>query len=323
MSPASPVWPRPLKPGGVIGLCSPSSPSPDGAIAAAAAVLETRGFRVVVAPNATRRDASLPYLAGPDPERLSDLNLLLRDPSVDLILCARGGYGAGRLLDGIDYDALRSDPKPLVGYSDITALSLGIAARTGIVSFSGVMATGNEGIGSALCDPFSAESFLRAVTATDFPRRSDSPPDTVPWRILRGPTRVSGPLYPVCLSLLISLLGTPYVPDLSGAILLIEDVHEELYRVDRFLTQLRLSGTLDRIAALLIGSFNGMNEAQNAELAERIPELVLSMTGDRVAVAAGVAYGHIPRRLTLPVGGFAEVDLETGVFFFDRTNIPG
>jgi muramoyltetrapeptide carboxypeptidase len=123
---------------------------------------------------------------------------------------------------------------------------------------------------------------------------------------------VRGPLFPVCLTLLTSLLGTSYVPDLSGAILVIEDVHEELYAVDRALTQLRLAGVLNRLAAVLVGSFNGV-EGQDELLAVEVPRLVCEMTPETVPVASGVAYGHIPRRLTLPVGALASADFERSV----------
>lgn len=312
----SPVWPPLLKKGGTIGICSPSSPSPQGSIPSAARALEAQGYKVVIAPNAESRNSELSYLAGSDAERLADINGLLRDPDIDLVLCARGGYGAGRLLDGLDYEAIRQHPKLLVGYSDITALSLGIAAQTGVVTFSGIMATGPEGVGSATGDPFSVASFWEAVGESPFPRVLSSPSGNPPWQRHHGSDVVTGSLYPVCLSLLMSLWGTPYVPDLTGAILLIEDVHEELYRIDRFLTQLRLAGVLDSLAAVLIGSFNGMSEEQNAELSLRIPEMLLSMTGSQVTIASGVAYGHIPCRLTIPVGATATVNMMKGTLTF-------
>jgi muramoyltetrapeptide carboxypeptidase len=107
------------------------------------------------------------------------------------------------------------------------------------------------------------------------------------------------------------------VPDLTGAILVIEDVHEELYRLDRYLTQLRLAGILDRLAALLLGTFNGMGE-QDEALKARVPQLAERMTPAHVAVASGIAYGHIARRLTLPVGASATVDLVAGTIAFDN-----
>jgi muramoyltetrapeptide carboxypeptidase len=147
----------------------------------------------------------------------------------------------------------------------------------------------------------------------------ERPADSAPWEVLRSERVVIyGPVMPVCFSLLTSLWGTPYMPDLTGAILVIEDIHEELYAIDRCLTQLRLSGALDHLAAILVGSFNGTTEEEDEKLRLGVPRLCASLAPAQVAVASGVAYGHIPRRLTLPVGATASVDLQAGTFTFDN-----
>ena len=325
------VWPRPLRPGGTIGICSPAGPSPAGELERAVAELTRRGYRVVVAPHAAAHHPDRAYLAGDETQRASDLNDLLRDPAIDLILCARGGYGSGKLLDRLDYDAARRDPKPVVGYSDITALSLGLLARAGVVSFSGIMATSGDGFGESTLDPWSEASFFQAVaTPGGEPLVFVPPPDAAPWQVVRGPARIKGTLVPVCLTLLASLVGTPYVPDLRGAILVIEDVHEELYAIDRDLNHLRLAGLLDGLAGVLLGSFNGFAPEQNALLTAGVLGLVADMVPSHVAVASGVVYGHIPRRLTLPVGAWASVDLAQATltcqkekFNEDTTFTPG
>lgn len=312
-------WPRPLKPGGTIGICSPAGISTPEKLEDAARVLRSRGYRVVIAPYAAAAHPDLSYLAGTEEERSADLNGLLRDPAIDLVLCARGGFGSGKLLDTLDYAAVRADPKPLVGYSDITALSLGILAQTGVVTFSGIMATAGSGFGEDTLDAWSEARFWQAVGDGPFPRVMERPPGNGAWDILRSDTAtVSGPVIPVCFSLLLSLWGTPYVPDLTGAILVIEDVHEELYAIDRFLTQLRLAGALDNIAAILVGSFNGTSDEENEKLKRDVPRLCVAHAPTKVVVAAGVDYGHIPRRLTLPVGAWATVDLHNGTFTFDN-----
>lgn len=313
------IWPRPLLPGGTIGVFSPSGPSSDSSLEHAVSALEARGYRVRLSPHANAKHPDYEYLAGTDEQRAEDLNALWRDESVDLVLCARGGYGAARLLDKLDYDALRRDPKPLVGYSDVTALSLAIAAQTGIVSYSGVMATAGDGFGESTLDAWSEASFFHAVGANGWPRRFDRPETgdgSAPWHVLRGPQTITGPVVPVCLSLLVSLLATPYVPDLSGAILVIEDVSEELYAVDRMLTQLRLAGVLNNLTALLVGSFNGV-PTQNDLLRTHVPRMCEQFALPSVAVASGIAYGHIPRRLTLPVGAAATLNLDAGTFTFE------
>lgn len=318
------LLPRPLPPGGTIGLVSPAGPSSDISILRAEKALTDRGYRVVVGAHAAERaDAEgYDYLAGVDEHRADDLNRFLLDPRIDLILCARGGYGSARLFDRIvSSEEIRRDPKPVVGYSDITALSLFLAAHAGVASFSGIMATAGDGFGQDTLDPFSEASFWQAVGADGF-RSTYTPPETnAPWTVHRSPVgggdTVSGPVYPVCLSLLTSLVGTPYVPDMDGSILVIEDVHEELYAVDRMLLQLRYAGILTKLTAVLIGSFNGTNEDEDGKLRAGVPKLVLENTPSTVAVASGIAYGHIPCRLTLPVGVVGTADLQKSTFSFD------
>lgn len=321
MAPENPAWPRLLPPGGTVGICAPSGPVSDPAVLdAAVRRIEERGFRTVVAPHTTARDADFTYLAGNDDARAADLNVLLADSAVDLILCARGGYGAMRLLDKLDYDAARRDPKPLVGYSDITALHLALAARAAVVGFSGIMATAGSGLGEADLDPFSEASLWAALSQEGtWPRVLASPEDAAPWTIHRAPAggdSVSGRLFPVCLTLLAALAGTPFLPELTNAVLVIEDVGEDLYAVDRDLTQLRLAGLLENLAAVLIGSFNGTTEDEEVLLRRGVPELVLAFTPPGVAVASGVAYGHVARRLCLPIGASVQVDLSTRTFTF-------
>ena len=316
------LLPRPLLPGGTIGLVSPAGPSSTAAIESAVQALTERGYRVVVGEHAANKAEEYSYLAGTDQHRAEDLNRFLLDPAIDLILCARGGYGSARLLEQLaSREEIRRHPKAVVGYSDITALSLFLAAHAGIVSFSGIMATAGHGFGEDTLDSYSEASFWQAVGTEGFCSTYFAPEDSAPWTIHRPPAEggntLKGPVFPVCLSLLTSLIGTPYLPDLTGAILVIEDVHEELYSVDRMLLQLRYAGILANLSAVLIGSFNGMDTEEDARLAIGIPRLVLENTPCSVTVASGIAYGHIARRLTLPVGAVGIVDLQKSTFSFD------
>ncbi len=317
------LLPRPLPYGGTIGIVSPAGSPSRVDLDRAVTVLTGRGYRVVVGEHAANSAAGggFPYLAGTDADRAADLNAALSDPAIDLVLCARGGYGCARLLDLLDYDAVRRDPKPIVGYSDITALSLALAARAGVASFSGIMATAGDGFGENTLDPFSEASFWQAVGANGFRSAYTAPEGVVPWTTHRAPASganiMAGTVFPVCLSLLVSLVGTPYLPDLTGAILLIEDVHEELYAVDRMLTQLRQAGLLAALSAVLIGSFTGTTDKELVLLQAGVPRLVLDATPRSVAVASGIAYGHIPRRLTLPVGVVGTAHLSRCEIAFD------
>jgi muramoyltetrapeptide carboxypeptidase len=307
------LWPHPLPAGGTIGICSPAGPSPQERLERAVRYLETQGYRVVVAPNTLKRQEIRDYLAGTVEERLADLNGLIHNERIDLILAARGGYGCAQLLDGIDWAALRERRLGIVGYSDVTALSLGAAAKAGMISYSGIMATAGDAFGEDTLDPWSARSFFEAVSGQSVLARPTSDPT---WTVHRGPSTLTGRLVPVCLTLVETLLGTPYMPDLTGAVLLIEDVEERLYAIDRSLTQLRLAGILDQLSGLLLGSFNGVSPEHDALLAAEVPKLALELTPPEVAVVSGVAYGHIPHRFTLPVGASVEIDSAAGIFRF-------
>lgn len=309
------LYPRPLRPGGTIGICSPAGASPEGVVERGAEALRARGFKVVVAPHANAQHPELSYLAGTEAQRADDLNGLIRDPEIDLILAARGGYGAGKLLDKLDYTAFCADPKPLVGYSDITALNLALASK-GVVSYSGIMATAGDGFGEDTLDPFSEASFFQAVMQQETVFRQ---PSDAPLVVHRGATPLTGPLFPVCLSLLESLVATPFVPNMTGGLLLIEDVYEELYAVDRALNQLRLAGILDRLAGVLIGSFNGFKDERDEVLEKGVPRLALEAAPEQVAVVSGFVYGHIPRRFTLPMGAVATVDTMAGTLTLSGT----
>jgi muramoyltetrapeptide carboxypeptidase len=255
------------------------------------------GWEPVVAPHALARWG---YLAGTDADRLADLNRALADETVDAVWCIRGGYGAMRLLDQIDYAALRRRPKPLIGYSDITALHAAVSTRCEIVSYHGPTAR-------AVLTPFSRESLAHALG------RSGEPcgPASEARALCSG--RARGRLTGGNLALLCALAGTSYAPDYEGAIIVMEDVNEPVYRIDRMLTQLRLSGALTRCAGLVFGAFTDIPTGAPEEIGGgRTLEEVLSEAAQRAGAPciAGVPVGHIDDQWTLPLGAIAELDAD-------------
>lgn len=323
ISPRTIRWPRALPKGGTIGICSPAGPSKPGTIQLAATALAERGYNIVISPNAEAIHGDFPYLAGDIDARVSDLNSLLSDPKVDAIVAARGGYGSAQLLPHLDYTSILRDPKPLVGYSDITSLNLGILAQTGIVSFSGIMCTAGDGFGQASLDAFSEQSFFDAigdVTATGGNGTLKTPAGTELVAIAGrpNPRAISGRLIPVCMSLLVEALGTPFIPDLNGAILVLEDIGEDVYSIDRMFNHLKLAGILERVSAVVLGSFNTDDDAKNAELIEKVPRVADMLVPKHVPIYTRYPYGHIPRRLTLPVGPMATIDTQTGEVMFTQ-----
>lgn len=291
-----------LAPGARVALLSPAGPlAGEADLARAESNARALGWEPVVASHALARDG---YLAGDDASRLADLNGTIRDPRIDGIWCIRGGYGSMRLLDAIDYDALRKSPKAVIGYSDITALHCAIRARCDLVSYHGPNAR-------AELTPFSRASLARATS-----RVGDPFADTPPLPLCREGS-AAGPLVGGNLALLCALIGTPYSAFFDGAILVIEDVNEPLYRIDRMLRQLTLSGALARVAGLCIGSFT--ERGDESDDAPRSLDVLFEEAAAHVRgpVAFGAPIGHVPNQWTLPLGARAELSARGLAFAAD------
>ncbi len=242
------------------------------------------------------------YLCGPDPDRLDELNGFIRRPDVKLILAARGGYGTMRLLPALDYGALKVHPKLLVGYSDITALHLAVFERTGLPGLSGPMAA----VEWHDPDPASERLFWDLV-------RGGTPDSLLGPRGERmtalRPGTTQGVLLGGNLSVIVRLIGTPFLPSMDGAILFVEDVGEQPYRIDAMFAQLKLSGVLDRLGGLLIGSFSDW-EPEDDSPTLTIDEVLDDYLCDvSFPVAKDLVYGHFPVKNTLPVGVQARLEV--------------
>lgn len=301
MAPPDLLRARPLRQGDTIALVAPSRPASPELAAASCAYLERHGYRVHQARNL---ESSHYYLAGRDEDRAADLAEAFLDPGVDALFCARGGYGSGRILDLIDLDLVAAHPKILLGFSDTTALHLGLYARTGLVGFTGALT--DTDLSRSPVEPHLEHSLWRALTSTRPLGALVTEPEKL--EVLK-PGRATGPLVPANLTLLCSLLGTPYLPDLTGALLLVEDVGEYPYRLDRMFNQLRLAGVLEKLGALILGQFRDCVDPDEMDTSPSPEEMVLElMTGVSVPVLTGFPYGHFPRRTVLPIGVRAIVD---------------
>jgi muramoyltetrapeptide carboxypeptidase len=303
--PATPslVLPPRLQRGQAIGVIAPSSPQRDDErLRRGIRYFESRGYEVVMGASLWNRHG---YLAGTDAERLGDLNGMIADPRIRMIIAGRGGYGMTRILEGVDYRGLRRDPKIVAGFSDLTALNCAILSRISMASFSGAMP--GVDFWSESIDPFAEESFWRAVTDTR-PIGPIRQPEGHPIVGLRSGV-AEGRLVAGNLTLLAALVGTRYLPKMDGAILLVEEIGEEAYRVDRLLSQLYNAGILGRIAGLAFGAFTDAGPKRVS--VDPLPvEEVFSEYVERAGVPAigGLLYGHIPTKLTLPVGVQVRID---------------
>ena len=279
-----------------MAVVAPAGPVPLAELETGIAALETRGYVVARGRHLKDRRA---YLAGSDADRAADLNAAIRDRTVRLVWCARGGYGTPRLLDRVDVEALRRDPKPLLGYSDETALQE-IWRRAGAPILYGphVVELGDR-------RAYDARSLWGALAGA---------PVEVPiaaGRVVRG-GRAKGPLVGGCLSLLVGLVGTPYEPEVDGAILFWEDVNEQPFRIDRMLTHLRNAGWMRRIAGMVVGRLHGC-VANDPRLDRPIAAILADrLEGTRFPVAYGLPAGHTPGKWTLPLGGPTLLDTRAG-----------
>jgi len=289
------VEPARLARGARVALVSPSGPLRDATeLAHAVATAQSLGWEPRVGARALGRDG---YFAGSDAERAADLLGAIDDPDVDGIWCLRGGYGAARLLPSLPVERVRANPKALLGYSDITALHA-LWQRAGLVSFHAPTAR-------SVLTEFSRTSLVKAVVAG-----TDGCGDAGACTVLR-PGRASGKLAGGNLALVASLCGTPWAVDFRDAIVVLEDINEATYRVDRMLTQLRLAGAFDGCVAIAFGHCTDCVETTDD--GSRTLDAVVRECANTLGVPAllGIPLGHIPDQWTMPLGALATMDTET------------
>jgi muramoyltetrapeptide carboxypeptidase len=299
-----PILPRALNAGDRVAVVAPAGPARDPAlIDAGLQRLRARGLKPELGSHA--RDVK-GYLAGEDDARLDDLNRALRDPAVRGVFLVRGGYGITRLLDRIDFAALSRDPKPIVGYSDATALLLAARSVVGVAGFHGPMvATRPEHASDARTEALQHALMSETTACGTLPADPLDPPT----RTLRRGV-AEGPLVGGNLSLVAALAGTPYAPDARGAIVFLEDVDEAPYRVDRLLTQLIASGFFTGVAGVLLGDFSRCVAPTGTETTDLAWVFEDRLGALGVPVAAGFPFGHRARAWTLPVGVRARLDAQ-------------
>lgn len=295
------IKPPALEKGDAIGLVAPASSPPEARVERAVHYLRTRGYTVVLSHGYRDADG---YLASNDESRAAEIHRMFADPRIKAIICLRGGYGSPRILDRIDYDLVRENPKVFVGYSDITALLNAIRAKTGLVVFHGPMA---KELAASGFPRFSERYFWNAF-ATESRLFSDwgaGRPGTPLKTLVEG--QCEGRLAGGNLSVLTSTIGTPYEVDARGAILFLEEVNEKPYRIDRMLNQLRLSGKLAEARGILLCRFTGC-EARSGR--DRSLEAIFSeyFRTLGVPVLANYPAGHIEDQATLPMGSLVRLD---------------
>ncbi|MEV0896070.1 LD-carboxypeptidase [Actinoplanes sp. NPDC049802] len=292
------IRPERLRAGDLVALVAPAGPVQPEQAAVAERVLASWGLRTRVGRHALGRHT---YLSGTDDERLTDLNDALRDPLVRGVLCLRGGYGTQRIVDRVDFVAVRADPKLVIGFSDITALHVALWCEAGLASVHGP--TGGT-LRDTLDCPTTAAARHAVMTAE--PVVVVAGDDPVRW-----PGRAGGVLLGGNLTLLASTAGTRHRLGLAGAILLIEEVNEEPYRIDRSLTQLKRAGWLDGLAGVAVGRFTGCEPGRYAGVTAA-QVLAGHLGGLGVPVLGGLPIGHGEQQTAVGLGVPAVLDADAG-----------
>ena len=290
------IKPKKLSKGDVIGIISPASSAHDFTmVESGVRYLEKSGYKVEVGKNVGKAHG---YLAGNDDERADDLHYMFKKKYVKAVMCVRGGYGSPRLLDKIDYKIIKDNPKIFIGHSDITALQMAILNKTGLVTFAGPMLAVDfaEAVSS-----FTEEMFWAMITCNKKFGKINQPDDEKIFTLVKGASK--GRIAGGNLSLLSSLIGTNYLPELKDKILLIEEVGERPYRIDRMLNQLRLAKVFNQVKGVILGAFIDCNETdpekKTLTLGEVISDYFESL---KIPVVYNLKHGHIKDSITIPMG---------------------
>lgn len=296
--------PKRLQPGMTIGVIAPSSGIRDERMEMGISALEGRGYRVVRGDHLYDQYG---FVAGTDEGRAADMTGMFARDDVDAVFCGRGGYGACRMVDLVDWDIVRAHPKVFVGYSDVTTLHAAMECRGGMISFHGPMVVTLGGDLSAVA----SECFWRMIERAEPAGLYDTSDGKVRALV---PGKACGALVGGCLTLMANTIGSVDQLDLDGRIVAIEDVNEEVYRIDRMLTQMLRAGMLQRAAGFLIGTSTG---APGPDAESREPIDLEDVWHDRIAplgkpTIVGFPFGHEPNPLMLPLGAKVELNADLG-----------
>jgi muramoyltetrapeptide carboxypeptidase len=302
-----------LRPGDTVGLvCPASAPFGPLAIREGKMTMEKLGFKVKVGRNVGKKYG---YLGGTDQERATDVQEMFDDPQVKAIIALRGGYGCLRILNHLDYEHIRTHPKILLGYSDITILLLAVHQMTGLVTFHGPVAL-------STFSPYTVDLLQRVLMKNEPLGEIGEAPGALPIGVSGLSGRASGPLIGGNLTLVAASLGTPYEVDTDGRLLFLEEVGEEPYAIDRHLTHLLLAGKLEGVVGIAIDRMQrcGPRDYQPAFATTLSVEEVVS---DRLGhlgkpVGFGLSLGHAADKPTLPIGVMATLDARTGRLSLDE-----
>jgi len=305
------IKPKALKNGDILGLVAPASPIyQDEIFKDMIKNLEGLGFQLKLG-NSVKDQYG--YLAGKDEDRLIDLMGMFEDDTVDGIMCIRGGWGSNRILADLDYELIRKHPKVFCGFSDITSIHMAIHKYSGLYTFHGP-------VGKSVWNEFTTESFRDTVMQPQL-QKHKIPAEEKENAYVIAPGKSSGKLFGGNLTVLTTLIGTEFLPDLSGAILFLEDIGESVYRIDRMLTHLKMAGILDKISGLIFGKCSECSSGPNSlELKEVLEHHIKPLD---IPAYYGAMISHEDNNLTLPIAINAEMDAGDMVFWLTEQAVIG
>jgi muramoyltetrapeptide carboxypeptidase len=308
---------RPLPDGGTIGVAAAASPYDSRSdVLRGVEWWEARGYRVKLGAGVWERDD---YVAGDARQRADDLNALFADPEVDVVQALQGGFGSAQVVPYLDFDLISENPKPLVGFSDLTALHVALLQKSGLAT---IYANGLMGVGSAETSKFTQDRLLEVLRSGGAGRVPRDPDD--PWVRTIGPGKVTAPLVGGCLWLLMQTLGTPWEIEFDGAILFFEDTYVPPYYVDGQLVQLAHAGKLDRVAGVVVGQMEKcdwgdlrpVSDWARSRSIEDVLEERLGALG--VPVIYGLPLGHGKHLAALPLGVVCTLDADARTLTVDE-----
>ena len=294
------IKPKALKKGNTIALIAPAGPVSQEQLTRAVNRFENLGFKVVYQNRILDRKG---YLAGNDLDRLDEIHNAFLDPGIDAIICIRGGYGSSRIVAKLDYQLIKQNPKIFAGYSDITVLLNAIWQKAGLVTFHGI-------VGNSEFSEYTTQAFFNILNNEKREAEIYNYPENVIGSIVNG--KASGILAGGNLSIIASLMGTAYEIDFKDKIVFIEDIDEAPYRIDRMLTQLLLSGKLQKASGIVLGDFRACDIDEKDKEQKKsftLSEVLSDRLGNLgIPVLKGFSFGHIKNQTIFPIGINAEID---------------
>jgi len=309
------VKPKKLSPGDLIGIISPASnPENLELLDKNISYFEKLGYRIKLGKNIYSEDG---FYAGNITERLDDIHTMFKDKDVKAIFCTRGGYGSTKLLDKLNYSLIKKNPKILVGFSDLTAVQLAILKKTGLITFSGPMPAVND---FSKFDKDAEENFWEIMTKSKKIGKIQNPSKENFYSLNKS--SAEGKLIGGNLSILISLMGTTFEPDFKDKILLIEEINEPPYKIDRMFNQLRLAKVFNKIKGVIFGRFVDCYENKTSKRSLNLNEIIIEyFQGMKIPVIYNLKHGHISQTITLPLGINCKVNSSRGFVEFTESAV--